>query len=307
MKYNFFTQRNLFVAFCAMALAFTGCIKEEMGDCKYYALRLKVENTKGGDITESGIVSEATLFIFDENNKFLDKVLLDDKAIKSRKSIELDYPSSAKLNVVAWAGLAGERQNVTDAKLISDLEVNLKKDGTIASSPDSLYYGIKTNVITRSSEGQTINQEIVIRKKIGSVQVRTVGIEYARVPASKAGNGTVSPDDFSYIVDRTPSGFDYQGNMIGDSVSYSPAPFINETGYLETDKANVIPADNISASLMSKGTQIYNVSKNDKGESFNVGVDENLLIVVQLGEDGNVLSVKSSVRAWGDTDQEEEL
>lgn len=306
MKYNFFTQRHLFVTLCAMVLVFTGCIKEDMDDCKYYTVQLKVENLKGGDITESGIVSEATLFIFDADNKYLDKVSVNAETIRNRDFIELDYPSSSKLNVVAWGGLAGQNQDVTDAQIISDLQVNLQKEGNIANSPDSLYHGTKT-VLTRSSEGQTINQEIVIRKKVGSVQVRTIGIEYANVP-TKAGEG-VDPDNFTYIVDKTPSGFDYQGNEIGDSVSYSPEPFVEETtGYLETAKSNVIPSDKIGVSLKgSDGKEIYYVDKDNDNEPLKVDVGEDRLIIVQLGEDGNVVSVKSYVRNWGESGQEEEL
>lgn len=306
MKYNFFTQRHLFVTLCAMVLVFTGCIKEDMDDCKYYTVQLKVENQNGGDITESGIVSEATLFVFDANNKYLDKVLVNAETIKNRRYIELDYPSSSQLNVVAWGGLSGQNQDVTEAQIISDLQVNLQKQGNIANSPDSLYHGTKT-VITRASEGQTIHQEIVIRKKVGSVQVRTIGIEYVNAPVSKAGE-SVNPNDFTYIVDKTPSGFDYQGLTIGDSVSYSPEPIIAETtGYLETEKSNVIPSDKIGVSLQGNGVEIYNRDVDDDGKPFKVEAGDDLLIVVRLGEDGNVVSVKSYVRKWGESGQEEEL
>lgn len=306
MKYNFFTQRHLFVTLCAMVLVFTGCIKEDMDDCKYYTVQLKVENLNGDDITESGIVSEATLFVFDADNKYLDKVLVNAETIRNRKFIELDYPSSSKLNIVAWGGLAGQNQDVTEAQIISDLQVNLQKQGSIANSPDSLYHGTKT-VLTRASEGQTINQEIIIRKKVGTVQVRTIGIEYANIPARTKAGG-VDPGDFTYLVDKTPGGFDYQGNVIGDSVQYAPEPFVEETtGYLETEKSNVIPSDKIGVSLQGNGKEIYNRNTDDKGDPFKVEAGDDLLVVVQLGEDGNVVSVRSYVRKWGESGQEEEL
>ena len=52
MKHILFTKKLLLLAMVLLGISTTGCIKEDLDEC--YTLKLKVENIKGDDITESG-------------------------------------------------------------------------------------------------------------------------------------------------------------------------------------------------------------------------------------------------------------
>ena len=88
------TKKVLFLALVAVTVFTTGCIKEDLDEC--YKLTLKVVNHKGDDITALSVVSEAKLFIYDNNSKLLDTRDLNDAFIRGKETIELNYPESSK-------------------------------------------------------------------------------------------------------------------------------------------------------------------------------------------------------------------
>ncbi|MFQ6927365.1 MAG: FimB/Mfa2 family fimbrial subunit [Parabacteroides merdae] len=111
---------------------------EDLDEC--YKLTLKVVNHKGDDITALSVVSEAKLFIYDNNSKLLDTRDLNDAFIRGKETIELNYPESSKLHLIAWGNLKGH-QDVNEATKAEDFAVSLKSEGEIAQSPDSIFFG----------------------------------------------------------------------------------------------------------------------------------------------------------------------
>ena len=89
------TKKVLFLALVAVTVFTTGCIKEDLDEC--YKLTLKVVNHKGDDITALSVVSEAKLFIYDNNSKLLDTRDLNDAFIRGKETIELNYPASDRM------------------------------------------------------------------------------------------------------------------------------------------------------------------------------------------------------------------
>ena len=111
------TKKVLFLALVAVTVFATGCIKEDLDEC--YKLTLKVVNHKGDDITALSVVSEAKLFIYDNNSKLLDTRDLNDAFIRGKETIELNYPESSKLHLIAWGNLKGH-QDVNEATKAED-------------------------------------------------------------------------------------------------------------------------------------------------------------------------------------------
>lgn len=301
MRYRLNTSKWLFLSLCAFVLIGVSCIKEDMGDCKYYTLKLVVENLKGDDITENTPVADATIFIFDQDGSYLDQVKMDKESITSRKTIELDYLASKKLQIVAWGGIAGQNQNVPVVKNISELEITLKAQETgfedqIAQSPDKLYHGTQT-VETRASEGTTFEHKVIIRPKMGSYSLEGQGFNTARTKAAG--------DDYEFYVRRTPNGFNAQGESLPDSISYKPEPAIT-AGAFKTEEANLLPSDNISLDVYKNGVFFQNVARDERGEKFFSAVEKETLISIALGQDGRI-TARFTIRPWGESDQDEEL
>ena len=115
------TKKVLFLALVAVTVFATGCIKEDLDEC--YKLTLKVVNHKGDDITALSVVSEAKLFIYDNNSKLLDTRDLNDAFIRGKETIELNYPESSKLHLIAWGNLKGH-QDVNEATKAEDRTIS---------------------------------------------------------------------------------------------------------------------------------------------------------------------------------------
>ncbi len=167
------TKKVLFLALVAVTVFTTGCIKEDLDEC--YKLTLKVVNHKGDDITALSVVSEAKLFIYDNNSKLLDTRDLNDAFIRGKETIELNYPESSKLHLIAWGNLKGH-QDVNEATKVEDFAVSLKSEGEIAQSPDSIFFG-DIDVTVRGNGVAGGNQEIVLEPKTGTVEMRTLNLQ----------------------------------------------------------------------------------------------------------------------------------
>lgn len=247
MKYIFFTKQQLIFAICALTALATSCINEDLSECKYYNLKMKVLNGKGDEITEAGDrVFNATLFIFDENEKYIGQKAIDGESIKNKKEIALgEYPENTKLHIVAWGNFSTKNQeapNLSDKTSLSEFKIELKrKTEGIAQSPDSLYYGYET--VDLSKGLLTKDYEIAIRPKISRVIITTEGVNnfnnYTKAESS----------DLAYYLRRTPSAFDYAGEMTGDSISYNPDAAFTQEGNYVAPTSTMLPSQYLTLDL----------------------------------------------------------
>ena len=151
-------------------------------------------------------------------------------------------------------------------------------------------------------EGElTANHEVVIQPKIAQASLGTLNFKYYlnRKNSSMLKNGTRAdtPTDsgnLEFLLDRTLSSFDYQGNMQGDSVSYIPdAELTAQTEYI-SEISNIMPGEEFGLTLFDEGNSI----------GYRAVPASTLLILLEFGEDGTVISAKTAVRPWGTLIQE---
>lgn len=296
MKHISSTKQCLLAALFVWALVATGCIKEELDAC--YKLRLKVEKN-GNDITSSGYVSNASLYIFDENLNHLETRQLDKDFIVSRRVIELPYPENRKLKIVAWGNETNGRQEVSEAQRIEELKVMLKSQNGLAQTPDSLYYGNK-QVVTKAGGIADADAEIVIRPKVGTFMVQTIGLEY-----KLRSMGLKAAGELDYNMDRTLSGFDYQGKLIGDSVYYIPRSAWNESGkeWITPVEETMCAGENLKVKLnmgdlmLGMATEAVNSRTGKKGPII-CYEGELTEVVIEFAPDGS-LSARMRITPWG--------
>lgn len=181
MKHIAIIKQSLILVAGLLAALLTSCIKDDLAECS--KLTLKVEGLSGNeitDITRLGLVTDATLYIFDANKNFLEARDLDKDFILAKNEIKLDkYPDNTKLYIVAWGNLEGGNQTVTQPKNMDDLKLQLKSTGDgYAQSPDSLYFGTK-EVTSLGSGIVGGDGEVVIRLKTGTYTIKTDGLQTA--------------------------------------------------------------------------------------------------------------------------------
>lgn len=305
MKHISFIKRNLILAFGAFVFLGTGCIKEGLDPC--YKLYLRAENVRGDDITVLGQVRDVSLYVFDENENYLETRALDKNFITTRQEIVLtNYPADKKLHLVAWGNLGDKtNQQITEPKTLNDLKLMLKSNDGIAQSPDSLYYGSK--VVLATGGGVSQNDTLVVRIKTGTITIKTEGVQ----------NITKSPDELGFAMDNTLDTYDAAGEQTGSEVSYQPGSMydvsISEwrtTGEVSAETVgkaggmqNVFPGDDLTFTLSRNGSDLKKVNKllnveTGLEETPSVPAGGRLDIIFKFADDGTI-SARMRVSPWG--------
>lgn len=303
MKHIAFVKQSLVLFVGVLTVLLTGCIKEDLADCN--RLTLVVVNVEGREITQLGEVTKASLFVFDENKKLLEKRSLDKEFIINKRTIELNYPADKKLTIVAWGNLGDQNQLVSEVKTIEDLNVMLRSQNSLAQAPDTLYFGNK-QVVTSVLGVAGGNQEIVIAPKVSSIRVETVGLEYG---LQRHGLKSLkSSNEFDFYMNRTKSGFDYNGHVIGDSVYYNPDGVLVNTEWQMQKSMNVCTGENLTFSIDVNGVELAAVSEGTNrttGETgpFKAEAGVNTWVQIQFDKDGYV-SARVKVTPWGTVDSD---
>lgn len=311
MKHISFFKRNLFLALGAFVLLGTSCIKEDLEAC--YTLTLKVVNEKSEDITPLGNVTDASLFVFDENKTLLETRQLDADFIINRRNIELSYPEGTKLFLVAYGNLAGGNQTVKKGTKAEELFValNTTAEGR-ASSPDSLFYGNKT-VETIGAGGYVGgNQEIVIDPRTGTVTMITVNLDKAIVARGGVLKAGEEPQ-LQFQVDRTMESLDYNGEKSGKEVYFNPdGKYDKSREWATPNQTNMYTDKQLLGSIYYNGAKIgeaENALNETTGEMEPITVypRKNTLIKLEWGNNGAFIGAKVKITPWGVVDEDIEF
>ena len=310
MKHISLLKQSLLLAAAAFTALFTGCINEDLAECS--KLTIQVQNAAGEDITNLGMVEDATLYFFDTNNNLIEKRIVDKNFILNHTVVDLsNYKDNTKLHIVAWANLKSDNQTVADPKSLNELSLSLKSANGYAVSPDSLYYGNKD--VTSLGSGITGGDGYIpVKIKTGSLSIKTSGLSDA-----VRFYGLKSATDFNYYMTRTLNAYDYAGIQTGDSVTYNPAGEYDSSQEWETQgvqdqyskggKQNVFAGTNLGVTLKSttgslnaQVTEALNV-ETGKMEPLMVNEGGRLDVLIEFGVDGTI-SAKMRITPWGVVD-----
>lgn len=239
------------------------------------------------DITVKGDVDQTTLFVFDQSGDFYKQMTVDKTYLLQAKPIEIACPGSDQITVVAWAGLCGDNENVStmsQANIISDLQVSLKQNNGIASTlPGDLFYG---QVTLKSASTKSATQTLKIERKVSSISLITKGI--IKVLDSRDG-------DFYYKIKKTKSSFNHNGELTGEDIEYIIPATLNEKGNLVADNTTILPASNITIELYKDDKMILSSENVKNLEKVSVNEGELSELTFDLSRNsGNIV-----VTDWG--------
>lgn len=311
MKYTFFNKKRISLLLCTWAIfTIAGCsIHEDLDPCKYYQLVVKVVNPSGEDITGAGDVQHVSLYIFDENKKFLEKKEVAGDAIKNRQPIELDYLADRDLEVVAFGNETNQEvPELHPGDAIEELYVKVKEQNGYAVFPDKIYNGLKAVSTKAAGDGDVFVHEVVIQEKISYVQAQTLGLaNYLKKHRTKA---SVNTEDYSFYVNRTPNTLNYQGEPTGEQIVYDPdAGTVVESGELSTAENNVLPAEGFTVDLnLPTGEKITVEEAEDEDgvvKPLSVAAGKRKLVLFLFDDEGTYIGARMSVRDWGSGDDQQ--
>jgi len=308
MKHIFSKTKALLMVVCiSLGLLSTSCITEDLDACRTYTLKLVVVNANGEEITESGYegaAGTATIFVFDENYKYLTTVEMSEQEIVSHKEIVLDYPKSGKLHFVAWGNADSDKYVITKGQTMDDflLQLNSQGDGLAVEQDLELFYGNK-EVLTQNSE-LTKNEEIIIGPKTAKVFMRTEGLAnyHDRLVREGLRSDSDEPFDCEFYLDKTLSQYNSQGTLQGDSVYYNPTGEWSDAQYSDwrsPDYYSIFAGEEMIAALNIDGVYFDSRNRDENNDPITVAETDEVVVVFVWGESGEYLGARVKVRPWG--------
>ena len=291
---------------CVLAASLlSGCIQDERGDCaRICNLIIKIVDESGNDITTSGVVDQATLYLFDSNDKFLEQIEVPAGTIRSRETIKLEYPGHPYLTAIIWCNIDDPNivvDPVNPSYLItSDLDLYLVGSRATAMSgyPGELFHG-KQVIAMPLGSGSTDISEVIASRKVSSIQINAKGL-YKFFP-------TNNPDaDYRLEVSGTSDSFELiEGRLCSDAGEAIYTPQITFDGTSHSTKLfNTFPSGNgggVTVKIYQGNTLIYTATVDKNGNRF-VAVEGHTLIINIDFSAGDV-KIDAEVVPWGDLNQ----
>lgn len=275
---------------------FTSCIKEDYKDCpRPFRLMVKAWDADMQDITESGAVQSVVIFVFDENGRRIDRLIMDADQVAARKPIPLEYNGPKAVSFIAWANMDDHLLSETaDVQNSQDLFFRLESANGIAQSPEDLFSGVLTSSIEYGSIEQGGDQIIDLYRRTAQVRIVVRGYEDWLL------SQTVRelPDGADILLGDTPDTYTGFSELIGELVKYRPAGSI-EDGDFVTPIFKIYPTLNenpLRLDFFVEDNNLLSFESGSDGAPFLPITGRLLNIYIDLR--GGNLNVLVSVTPW---------
>lgn len=284
-KGNLFANCVFAVFFLSLVLSFTSCSTDSSNDVDTivtetieksespFSIVLKAKNSEGVDITTKGDVNDVTLFVFDQQDNFVKQINISKSSLLNRSVIDIQCPNTEKITVIAWSGISPNNENISamsQANIISDLEVSLKSNNGVATHPSDLFHGQTT--INRNNTKTNSTNELVIARKTAIFNLTTKGLDDKNC-------------EYYYKIKNSKGSLNYQGEISGDEVEYLiPANFDNK-GNLVASSQTILPADQVVIELYKNGNLLFSNKNDQKNEILSAKAGKQLDITFKYAGD----------------------
>lgn len=300
--------RLFFAVCCSLAILTTGCVKESLDECppgEVCKIVLKVVNAQGDEITEAGNVTEAAIYLFDENGDYLETYNLSQSQIETHTQITLNYPAGKKVQAVAWGNVnEGEAQAISEAQIIENLSVNIKQQNGITAFPDNIFNGTEEFKII---DTPTNPIEITIWPRIGTVKMYTENLPETYKQVFRSGEETclMSVESLNAL--------NYKGELSGENSTYQSGTdweIIKDQQEWATEELNMVADDSFKLKALidiSDGTSDQ-IEEDLNGDPIRIYPEQRTEVVFMWDPETEAyLGVKVIVRPWGYVDEDFDL
>lgn len=257
------------------------CIADNVRDCEEKGyICLKVTAQDGSDITATGVVESADLYIYDQDGHFLQTTHLIKEQIIQRERILIRNKNIKGLQVVVWGNLYdNESISRTEEDELETSSVILKTyDEECTLSPDDLFYGMKIIQV----QSVDSSDEIIIARKNARLNITVRGL-----PENE------NADDYYFIIDLNNNGYYFTGKPVRNKIEMKKRSGFNAMSDLISDQpfniihsfsTNRFPDDNITIYLYKNGvnTPIASIDKDINGKEISPAAGELTNILINL-------------------------
>jgi len=275
-------------------LCFSACIHEDTDDCYDYLINVRVIDTEGNDITESGIVSSVDIYMFDASG-FV-------RMVPRGSSAEYLFRSSTPepLTLIAWGNLKEDSLNIPNVSkglMPEDIRLSLlnNESGNHLPSPD-LYHTRRIVqpelATTRASATHTIT--LVLERCVAGVSVET---------RNYAGQFEDGRDPCHFIVRGLTHAMDFNAAPAGSRGAYRPDVYRDAVEDMFVDPFWMMPTqDDLSLQLdLCRGDEALQCFTEDsEGQTFQAVPGKILNIILDFDTSGAITISTEIIEPWED-------
>ena len=199
------------ILYVSLTFLHTSCVREDTGDCIQYVLDMQAVDSNGNDLTATGALQKAEVYLFDEKG-FIRKIPAD---ISS--DLIFGDDKNKRLTLVVWGNIKEDTLIAPDIPIgtpIEEARLQLREDTEGSHLPiTDIFYCKKevNNTTTRSGQGEYLT--LVMERMSASLSIRT---KYLTKHCPYNGK------PYTLIVRGTGTEVNFTGKIIGKSAGYKP-------------------------------------------------------------------------------------
>lgn len=279
----------------------SACIRENRSDClpeaeeRFIVLKV-MDAVSGQNLTETGEVGSAEVYLFTPEGKYVGQVSLDSDRIMHHIPVLLPGDRFERYYVSVWANAEdGQQMSEMDGESSSDVRAVslIKGEDDYHQTPDDLFFGYAQLALT----GEKSPEEITIVRKNAKMHITVRGL-----------NGNI-PGEYYYFTIQTPNdGYDFQGNLMsGASMVYKTGKFDIYGNFSTQETFNMIhtaSSDEVTVSLYEKpigratDKLVVSVTNDNDGMPISLPVGRTVNLLIDMGEEDIV--VRTEVTPWNE-------
>lgn len=285
------------ILFLLLSLAPASCVREDTDVCMQYELNVRAVDAQGNDLTRSGALQKADVYLFGEKG-FVRMV-----PAGTSSDFLFGHDRSERLTLVAWGNLKEDTlitTEITRGTSIAEARLKLKEHARGNHLPlTDLFYCRKelNNAATRGMREETIT--LVMERMAAGLSIRTRYLA-ERYP--------YEGKPYTFIVRGTGTEVDFMGKIEGEGAGYRPLSLTDEKGDVYAPPFRIFPTaagECIEIDIYREQERICTVARDNDFKPLYApaGKQTNIEIDFRYAE----ISTFVNVLPWGEVNQDAEM
>lgn len=280
-----------------LSLAPASCVREDTDVCMQYGLNVRAVDAEGNDLTRSGALQKADVYLFGEKG-FVRMV-----PAGTSSDFLFGHDRSERLTLVAWGNIKEDTlitTEITRGTSIVEARLKLKEHAEGNHLPlTDLFYCRKelNNAATRGMQEETLT--LVMERMAAGLSIRTRYLA-ERYP--------YDGKPYTFIVRGTGTEVDFMGKIEGEGAGYRPLSVTDEKGDVYAPPFRIFPTaagECIEIDIYREQERICTVSQDNdfKPLCAPAGKQTNIDIDFRYAE----IRAFVNVLPWGEVNQDAEM
>lgn len=291
--------RTSTAAFCLLlSLLYSACVREDTSMCRQYALNIRAVDAEGNDLTASGILEKADIYLFNERG-FVRMV---------PRGVSSDYlfaeDKSEKLTLIAWGNVKEDTlitAHIAPGTPLAQARLQLRQHAEGNHLPVTDLFHCRKDLhkptTTRAIEEGSIT--LVMERLVAGISIRTRYLA-ERYPHEE--------EPCHFIVRGTGCELDFTGKVTGDEAGYRPASATDVKGDVYAPPFRIFPTgegERIEIDIYCGHEKLCTISQDNDLKPLCAPAGKQIDVDIDFRYAKPNINI--TIVAWGEVNQETEM